>query len=202
MDIEREGTSITEEEKRLVAYHEAGHAIVGAKLKNADAIHKVSIIPRSQSLGVTQQIAEEEKYILQREYLTDRLAVMMGGRAAEMMVFGTPTSGAGNDLQQATKIARKMVLEWGMSGRFEHMALGSPSENVFLGEEIAKRREYSEMTAQEVDGEVESLLDSAYQKAVEVLEEYRAAMDQLARELVENEEIPGARVYELVGGKG
>jgi cell division protease FtsH len=90
----------------------------------------------------------------------------------------------------------------GVSGRFEHMALGSPSENVFLGEEIAKRREYSEMTAQEVDGEVESLLDSAYQRAVEVLEEYREAMDQLARELVENEEIPGARVYELVGGKG
>lgn len=198
MGIEREGMSITDEEKQLVAYHEAGHAIVGAKLKYADPVHKVSIVPRSQSLGITQQIPEEEKYILHREYLTDRLAVMMGGRAAEMMIFQTPTSGAGNDLQQATQIARKMVLEWGMSGRFEHMALGSPSENVFLGEDITKQREYSEMTAQEIDREVESLLDDAYSKAVAVLEKYRDAMDTLARELVEEEEIPGTRVHELV----
>ncbi len=199
MGIAREGMALTEEEKRLVAYHEAGHAVVGAKLKYADPIHKVSIVPRSQSMGVTQQIPEKEKYILQREYLGDRLAVMMGGRAAEMMIFNTTTSGAGNDLQQATKIARKMVLEWGMSGRFEHMALGSPRENVFLGEEIARQRDYSEATAQEVDSEVESLLHAAYSTAANLLKENRAAMDRLAEELMENEEIPGKRVYELVG---
>ncbi len=199
MGIAREGMALTEEEKKLLAYHEAGHAIVGAKLKYADPIHKVSIVPRSQAMGVTQQIPDKEKYILQREYLSDRLTVMMGGRAAEMMVFDTATSGAGNDLQQATKIARKMVLEWGMSGRFEHMALGSPRENVFLGEEIARQREYSEMTAQEVDGEVESLLHEAYSKASNLLEENRKAMDRLAEELLEAEELSGDRVYELVG---
>ncbi len=197
--IEREGMTLTDEEKRLVAYHESGHAIVGAGLEYADPIHKVSIVPRSQAMGVTQQIPDEEKYIYHREYLSDRLAVMMGGRAAEMLVFDTATSGAGNDLQQATKIARKMVLEWGMSGRFEHMALGSPSENVFLGEEITRQREYSEMTAQEVDREVESLLDTAYSKAVNLLREKRDAMDSLAEELMEYEELPGSRVYELVG---
>ena len=199
MGIEREGMTLTEEEKKMVAYHESGHAIVGAKLYYADPIHKVSIIPRSQSMGVTQQIPDEDKYIVHREYLTDRLAVMMGGRAAEMMVFNTATSGAGNDLQQATKIARKMVLEWGMSGRFEHMAMGSPSENVFLGEDITKQREYSEMTAQEVDKEVESLLGGAYSKAIETLKENREAMDKLAEELMEVEEVLGARVYELLG---
>ena len=196
--IEREGMTLTGEEKKMVAYHEAGHAIVGAKLKYADPIHKVSIVPRAQAMGVTQQIPDEEKYILHREYLTDRLSVMMGGRAAEMTVFSTATSGAGNDLQHATKIARKMVLEWGMSGRFEHMALGSPSENVFLGEEITKTREYSEMTAQEVDREVESLLERAYAKAMKVLGENREAMDRLAEELMEREEVSGEQVYELV----
>ena len=199
--IEREGMAITQEEKEMVAFHEAGHAIVGAKLKYADPLHKVSIVPRSQAMGITQQIPDEEKYIYHREYLTDRLAVMMGGRAAEMLVFNTATSGAGNDLQQATKTARKMVLEWGMSGRFEHMALGSPGENVFLGEGIAKQREYSEMTAQEVDSEVESILNKAYTKAVQVLEENRQAMDQLVKELMDKEEIAGERVYELVGDK-
>ncbi len=200
--IEREGMTLTDEEKRLVAYHEAGHAVVGAGLEYADPIHKVSIVPRSQAMGVTQQIPDEEKYIYHREYLTDRLAVMMGGRAAEMLVFNTATSGAGNDLQQATKIARKMVLEWGMSGRFEHMALGSPGENVFLGEEITRQREYSETTAQEVDREVENLLDTAYSKAVNLLKEKRDAMDSLAEELMDHEELPGPRVYELAGTEG
>lgn len=199
MGIQREGLTLTEEEKKLVAYHESGHAIVGATLTYADPVHKVSIVPRSRSMGVTQQIPEEDKYILHKTYLTDRLAVMMGGRAAEMMIFNTATSGAGDDLQQATKIARKMVLEWGMSGRFEHMALGSPSENVFLGEEIAKHREYSETTAQEVDREVETLLDTAYSKAQKTLKENRDALDKLADELMEAEEVPGTRVYELAG---
>ncbi len=199
MGIQREGLTLTGEEKKLVAYHESGHAIVGATLTYADPVHKVSIVPRSRSMGVTQQIPEEDKYILHKTYLTDRLAVMMGGRAAEMMIFNTATSGAGDDLQQATKIARKMVLEWGMSGRFEHMALGSPGENVFLGEEIAKHREYSEMTAQEVDREIEALLDTAYSKAQKTLKENRDALDKLADELIQAEEVPGARVYELAG---
>lgn len=201
MGLVRQGLSMTEEEKRIVAYHEAGHAVVGALLDRADPVHKVSIVPRTQSMGVTQQLPEDEKYIYDREYLLDRLAVMMGGRAAENLVFGTATSGAGNDLQQATQLARQMVLEWGMSGRFEHMALGGRKEQVFLGEELGKPREYSESTAREVDQEVESLLGSAYSKAEEILSAERKAMDRLAEKLMNEDEVPGEELYALVEGK-
>ncbi|MFP4194992.1 MAG: ATP-dependent zinc metalloprotease FtsH, partial [Desulfobacterales bacterium] len=180
MGLVRQGLVLTDEEKQMVAYHEAGHALVGASLKYADPVHKVSIVPRSQAMGATQQFPEGEKYIFHRQYLEDRLAVMMGGRAAETLVFDTATSGAGNDLQTATQVARRMVLEWGMSGRFEHMAMGSKGREVFLGEELGKTREYSEATAREVDQEVESLLSQAFSRARQILEENRQAMDRLA----------------------
>ena len=198
MGLVRQGLSMTEDEKRIVAYHESGHAIVGAQLPRADPIHKVSIVPRTQSMGVTQQLPENEKYIFDRSYLLDRLAVMMGGRAAEVLVFDTATSGAGNDLQQATQMARRMVLEWGMSGRFEHMALGSKGEQVFLGEELGKPREYSESTAQDVDNEVESLLNEAYTKAEKLLSSKREVMDRLAKKLIAEDEVPGEEVYALL----
>jgi len=198
MGLVRQGLSMTEEEKKIVAYHESGHAVVGAQLPRADPIHKVSIVPRTQSMGVTQQLPENEKYIFDRSYLLDRLAVMMGGRAAEVLVFDTATSGAGNDLQQATQLARRMVLEWGMSGRFEHMALGSKGEQVFLGEELGKPREYSESTAQEVDNEVESLLNEAYTKAEKLLSDRREVMDRLAEKLMALDEVPGEEVYALL----
>ncbi|MCF8028487.1 MAG: ATP-dependent zinc metalloprotease FtsH [Desulfobacteraceae bacterium] len=200
MGLVRQGLALTEEEKQMVAYHEAGHAVVGASLKYADPVHKVSIVPRTRAMGATQQFPEGEKYIYHKQYLTDRLSVMMGGRAAEMLVFDTATSGAANDLQSATRIARRMVLEWGMSGRFEHMALGSQGGEVFLGEELAKGREYSEMTAQEVDREVEALLSHAFAQAKNILETNRDAMDQLAETLIENEEVSGQRVYALLDG--
>ena len=198
MGLVRQGLSMTEEEKKIVAYHESGHAIVGALMPRADPVHKVSIVPRSRSMGVTQQLPEDEKYIYDRAYLMDRLAVMMGGRGAESLVFETATSGAGNDLQQATQLARRMVLEWGMSGRFEHMAMGSRGEQVFLGEELAKSRDYSESTAQEVDSEVESLLSDAFSKAVDTLRSHRSVLDQLAEALVKEEELPGEKVYTLL----
>ncbi|MFP4169144.1 MAG: ATP-dependent zinc metalloprotease FtsH [Desulfonatronovibrionaceae bacterium] len=201
MGLVREGLSMSEEEKKIVAYHEAGHAIVGASMKKADPIHKVSIVPRTQSMGVTQQLPEEEKYIYERDYLLDRLAVIMGGRAAEVLVFSTATSGAGNDLQQATQMARQMVLEWGMSGRFEHMALGGRKEQIFLGEELGRPREYSENTAREVDQEVESLLDKAYTRAEKVLSQRRQILDRLAEKLLHEEEIPGEEVYSLLKEK-
>lgn len=198
MGLVRQGLSMTEDEKQIVAYHEAGHAIVGARMPRADPIHKVSIVPRSRSMGATQQLPEDEKYIYDRNYLMDRLAVMMGGRGSESLVFETATSGAGNDLQQATSLARRMVLEWGMSGRFEHMAMGSRGEQVFLGEEPAKSRDYSEQTAQEVDNEVESLLSDAFGKAMEVLKSNRSALDALADLLMQEDEVPGDKVYELL----
>ncbi|MGM0786236.1 MAG: ATP-dependent zinc metalloprotease FtsH [Thermodesulfobacteriota bacterium] len=198
MGLVRQGLALTDEEKKMVAYHEAGHAIVGASLRYADPVHKVSIVPRSQSMGATQQLPEGEKYIYHRQYLADRLAVMMGGRAAEMLVFDTATSGAANDLQSATQVARRMVLEFGMSGRFEHMALGSQGREVFLGEELGKTREYSEATAKEVDQEVEALLSKAFSRARQILEKQRDAVDGLAELLIEQEEVPGQKVYELV----
>jgi len=199
MGLQRRGLALTEEEKRMVAYHEAGHAIVAASMPEADPLHKVSIVPRTKAMGVTQQFPEREKYIYPKSYLHDRLAVMLGGRAAEALVFQTETSGAGNDLRQATSLARKMVLEWGMSEAFQHMALGGKEGQVFLGEEIAGRREYSEQTAHTVDNEVANILHGAYTRAMAALDEHRSAMDRLVERLLEEEEVPGDVVMEIIG---
>ncbi len=199
MGLERENIVVTDEERRLLAYHEGGHAVVAAVLPNADPIHKVTIIPRGRAMGVTQQLPEREKYIYPREYMMDRLAVMMGGRAAEEVVERTATSGAEEDLKQATRLARKMVLEWGMSESLGEMAMGDGHDTVFLGQEIARRREYSEETAKEVDEEIKKILRRSYDRAKEILEKHRAGLDRVAKELVEKEEISGKEVLELVG---
>jgi cell division protease FtsH len=199
LGLARENLVLTEEDRRLLAYHEGGHAVVAAVLPNAEPIHKVTIVPRGRAMGVTQQIAEREKYVYARDYMMDHLAVVMGGRAAEELVLNTATSGAENDLKQATDLARKMVLDWGMSERLGRIALGSQRGEVFLGEEIAHRREYSETTAREVDEEVKAILDEAYNRAVAVLQEHRNGLDRLADALLEKEEVPGSQVMELVG---
>jgi cell division protease FtsH len=202
MGLERENLALTEEECKMLAYHEGGHAVVAAILPNADPIHKVTIVPRGRAMGVTQQLPERDKYIYPREYMLDRLAVMMGGRAAEDLVLGTATSGAENDLKQATQLARKMVLDWGMGERFRHLALGGRREQVFLGEEIAQRREYSEMTAREVDEEIKAILEESYERAVSTLQEHRSELDRVADALLESEEIPGEKVLDLIGVDG
>jgi len=201
MGLVREGLALTDEELRLIAYHEGGHAVVAAVLPNADPIHKVTIIPRGQAMGVTQQLPEREKYVYPLEYLLDRMAVMMGGRAAEDIVFETHTSGAENDLKQATQLARKMVLDWGMSDRLGHVALGSERDQVFLGEEIARRRHYSEATAREVDEEIKRILESAYQRAIDVLHKYRQGLDNVANALLAEEEIVGEEVLRLLNSE-
>jgi cell division protease FtsH len=199
MGLERENLALSDEEMRLLAYHEGGHAVVAAVLPNADPIHKVTIVPRGRAMGVTQQLPERDKYVYRREYMLDRLAVMMGGRAAENLVLGTSTSGAENDLKQATMLARKMVLDWGMSERLGHIAFGTRGDQVFLGQEIAQRRDYSETTAREVDEEVQSLLDESYNLAATTLKERREQLDQIADALLEHEELPGTKVLELLG---
>ncbi len=198
MGLQRHGLTMTEDEKRMVAYHESGHAIVGALLPHSDPVHKVSIIPRSQSMGATQQFPEQEQYIYRKEYMLDRLAVMMGGRCAEILVFETSTSGAANDLQNATLMARSMVQEWGMSERFKYMAPGGQSKEVFLGEQLGKSREISERTAQEVDEEVEEMLRQAYERAMQVLRERRPILDRLAALLEDREEISGEEVRAIL----
>lgn len=199
MGLEREGLSLTDEELNLLAYHEAGHAVVAAVLPHTDPIHKVTIVPRGRAMGVTQQLPEREKYLYAREYMLDRLAVMMGGRAAEELVLQTATSGAENDLKQATQLARKMVLEWGMSERLGHIALGNARQQVFLGEELTQRRDYSETTAREADEEIKRILDEAYQRATDTLTQNREGLDRLVEALLTDEEVSGERVLELLG---
>ncbi|MBK8905182.1 MAG: ATP-dependent zinc metalloprotease FtsH [Anaerolineaceae bacterium] len=198
MGLEREGLALTEKEREMIAYHEAGHAVIAAVLPHADPIHKVTIVPRGQAMGVTQQLPEREKYIYPREYMLDRLAVMMGGRAAENMQFQTATSGAENDLKQATELARRMVLDWGMSERFGFMALGGRSQQVFLGEEISRGRNYSETTAREVDEEVMSILDAAFQRAHDTLQTHKEGLTAVAATLLEKEEMLGEEVMKLL----
>ncbi|PSQ72318.1 MAG: cell division protein FtsH [Bacteroidetes bacterium QH_2_64_26] len=201
MGLKREGLVLDENEKKLLAYHEAGHAIVAAALSNADPVHKVTIVPRGQAMGVTQQLPEKDKYLYRLDYILDRLAVIMGGRAAEDIIFDTATSGAENDLKQVRKMARKMVLDWGMGEQFKHIALGEDQGNVFLGEELAKGQEYSDETAREVDEEIRRITKNAFARASETLKEHRDAFDQLANMLIEQEEVPGKDVLHLVDGE-
>ncbi|MFW6198234.1 MAG: ATP-dependent zinc metalloprotease FtsH [Acidobacteriota bacterium] len=202
MGLERKGIVLTDEERRTLAYHESGHALLAAALPHADPLHKVTIIPRGKAMGVTQQLPEDDKYIYRRDYLADRLSVMMGGRAAEELVFDSVSTGAENDFQQATRLARKMVLSWGMSERFGQMSLDGEGQEVFLGESIAQRRDHSEETAREVDEEVQSILDRAYERALDTLREHRDGLERLAEELVEAEELTAEQVEELLSLDG
>jgi cell division protease FtsH len=199
MGLARDSMVLTDDECRLLAYHEGGHAIVAAALPHADPIHKVTIVPRGRAMGVTQQLPERDRYIYPYEYMLDRMAVMMGGRVAEELVMQTRTSGAQNDLEQATQLARDIVLNWGVSERIGRVALGDGKGQVFLGKEISEGRNYSERTARLVDQEVRELLDTAYQRATETLEKHRIKLDKLAELLLEEEELPGERVLALFG---
>jgi len=201
MGLKREGMALDDQDKKLLAYHEAGHAIVAAVLPNADPVHKVTIVPRGKAMGVTQQLPEKDKYLYREDYLLDRLAVIMGGRAAEEIIFDTPTSGAENDLKQVRKMARKMVLDWGMGERFKNIALGEDQGNVFLGEELAKGKDYSDETAREVDEEIQRITANSFQLAVDTLNEHRDAFDRLAELLIQREEVPGDEVLRLVNGE-
>lgn len=201
MGLKREGIRLSDKEKKLLAYHEAGHAIVAAALSHTDPLHKVTIIPRGKAMGVTMQLPEKEKLLHEKKFMLDRMAVMMGGRAAENLIFDTATSGAENDLKQITKLARKMVLDWGMSDKFNNMAFGGQREQVFLGEQMGSQREYSDSTAREIDQEVHRILKEAYDKALATIKEYRTVLDKLADELLDKEEVSGSKVMEWMNGE-
>jgi cell division protease FtsH len=199
LGLKREGLALTNEECRLLAYHEGGHAIAAAVLPHAEPVHKVTIVPRGRALGVTQQLPEKDKYIYSRDYMLDRMTVMLAGRAAEELFLKTETSGSESDLKEATRLARRMILDWGMSRRLGFAAWAGAQEHVFLGEEIARRREYSDTTAREIDEEVKALLEQCYRYACDLLREHENALHELARLLVENEELPGRVVHDLIG---
>ncbi len=199
MGAERRSLALSEEEKRVVAYHEAGHALVAAVLPNADPLHKVTIVPRGLALGLTQQLPEEDRYLHPKSYLADELIVLMGGRLAERVMFGPEaiTTGAGNDLERATELARKMVCEWGMSD-MGPLTFGKREEAIFLGKEFARHQDYSEATAVEIDSEIKRLVESAYRRAEEIIVGHRQVLDRVAEALLEREVLEGEEVYRMV----
>jgi cell division protease FtsH len=199
MGAERRSLALSEEEKKVVAYHEAGHALIAAVLPNADPLHKVTIIPRGLALGLTQQLPEEDRYMHGKSYLQDELVVLMGGRLAEQIVFGEDhiTTGAGNDLERATELARKMVCEWGMS-HLGPLTFGKREEAIFLGKEFARHQDYSESTAVEIDNEIKRLVEGAYARARATLMDHRPVLDRIAAALLEREVLEGEEVYRMV----
>ena len=189
MGAERRSLIISEKEKEITAYHEAGHALVARLLPGADPIHKVTIIPRGRALGLTMQLPVDEKYTHPRGYLLDRIAILFGGRVAEKLVFNEITTGAGNDIERASELARKMVCEWGMSDELGPLAYGKKEEHVFLGREIGQHRDYSEQTAQHIDAAVKKIVVEANDKVTLLLEENLDLLKAIAAELLEKETI-------------
>lgn len=198
MGVERKSLIISDTEKKITAYHEAGHALAAKLTPGTDPIHKVTIIPRGLALGVTQQLPIEDKYTLSRGYLNKSIMVLLGGRAAEEIVFSERTSGAGNDLERATDIARKMVCEWGMSEKVGPVTFGKRDEQIFLGKEIARSKDYSEATALEIDNEIKKIVNESYKKAKTLLEENIDLLHKLAEVLLDKEVVDGKELDDLV----
>ncbi len=197
MGAERKSLMLTEEEKEVTAYHEAGHALVAAFMPEADPLHKITIIPRGRALGLTMQLPTEDKHTYRLKYVNAQLAILMGGRVAEELTQDDVTTGAGNDIERATELARQMVCEWGMS-ELGPLNYGDKNEPVFLGRDFAQRSEYSDNTAQSIDGQIRAIVQRGYEKAREILSEHRDLLEQLARELLEIESLDGGRVYEMI----
>jgi len=194
----RKGVVMSERERELTAYHEAGHAIVARSLPGTDPVHKVSIIPRGLSLGVTQQLPEEDRYTMSKKFLMKRLVISMGGRAAEMLVFDEESTGAGNDIKVATNLARRMVSQWGMSV-LGPVRYDQHEEMIFLGKELATQSEQSEATAKRVDREIKRFIMDANDEAIEILERHFDALNRLAATLLEKETIDGSEVDAIMG---
>jgi cell division protease FtsH len=200
MGAERKSMLLTEEEKKVTAYHEAGHAIVAALMPHADPLHKVTIIPRGMALGVTMQLPETDKHNYTREYLATQIAVMMGGRLAEEIFLNQMSTGAGNDIERATEMARKMVCEWGMSG-LGPLTFGKKEEQIFLGRELAQHRDFSEETARQIDAEVRRFVNNGYDSAKKLIEENREKLVKIAEALLEREVLDAAELKLILEGK-
>ncbi len=198
MGVERKSMIISEEEKKNTAYHEAGHALVAKLTPGTDPLHKVSIIPRGRALGVTQQLPIDDKYTYSKDYLLKALSVLLGGRAAEEIALNHTTTGAGNDLERATDLARKMVTEWGMSEKLGPLTFGKKVEQIFLGREIAQHKDYSEKTAVDIDEEVKRIVLDAYETSRNLLTENRDLLEIFAKMLLEKETMDGTEIDALI----
>jgi len=200
MGVERKSLLLTDEEKKNTAYHEAGHALVAAKMPNSDPLHKVTIIPRGMALGVTMQLPIDDRHNYYKNYLETEIAILMGGRIAEELFLKVMSTGAGNDIERATDMARKMVCEWGMSD-LGPMTFGKKEEQIFLGREIAQHRDYSEDTAIKIDQEVRKLVNNGYNMAKQILSDNRDTLEKIARALIEREVLDANEIKLLVEGK-
>jgi len=205
MGSERRSMIISEEEKRNTAYHEAGHTLVAKLLPGTDPVHKVTIIPRGMALGLTQQLPIDEKHTYPKEYLLNNLAILFGGRVAEELVLNHMTTGAGNDIERATELARRMVCEWGMSEKLGPMTFGKKEEQIFLGRDFTQQQDYSESTAVEIDAEVRRIIQASYLRAKDLLHTNVHLLHKIAERLLEKESLDGAEIDALVqefGGNG
>ncbi|MCX7770573.1 MAG: ATP-dependent zinc metalloprotease FtsH [Proteobacteria bacterium] len=199
MGTERRSMVISEEEKRVTAYHEAGHTLVAKMLPGTDPIHKVSIIPRGMALGLTQLVPLDDKHNYTKDYLLNNLAILLGGRAAEEIALGKMTTGAGNDLERATELARKMVCEWGMSERLGPVTFGKRSEHIFLGRDFAEHKNYSEKTAIEIDNEIKHIVTDSYEKAKDIIIKHRDKLEKLVEMLLIKETLDGKEIDNIIG---
>jgi cell division protease FtsH len=199
MGAERKSMVISNEEKRVTAYHEAGHTLVGLKVPNADPVHKVTIIPRGMALGVTQQLPEGDRHNYTKDYLLGQISILMGGRIAEENFLGSITTGASNDIEKATELARAMVCEYGMS-ELGPLTFGKKEEQIFLGREIAQHRDFSEETAIRIDTEVRKIVTDQYERATKIIDENRETMVRLAEALLEHESLDGVQIRRIVAG--
>jgi cell division protease FtsH len=205
MGAERRSMIISEDEKRNTAFHEAGHALVAKLLPGADPIHKVTIIPRGMALGLTQQLPMDEKHTYPRDYLLNNLVILFGGRVAEELVLNHMTTGAGNDIEKATDLARRMVCEWGMSEKLGPMTFGKKEEEIFLGRDFTQKVDYSESTAIEIDAEVRRIIQESYHKAKDLLKTNLRLLHKVAESLLEKEVLDGSEIDAIVrefGGNG
>jgi len=198
MGTERRSMIISEEEKKITAYHESGHTLVAKFLPDADPIHKVTIIPRGRALGLTQQLPVDEKHTYPKEHLLNNIIILMGGRAAEEIVLDTQTTGAGNDIERATDLARKMVCDFGMSDELGPLTFGKNEEQIFLGREIAQHRDYSELTAQKIDAEVKKIVDGSYSKAHQLIENNMDILHNMATALLERETLNSEDIDKII----
>lgn len=201
MGAERKSMIISQEEKKLTAYHEAGHALVAMLIPGTDPIHKVTIIPRGMALGLTQQLPIDEKHTYPKHYLEDRIAILLGGRIAEHKIFNEVTTGAGNDLERATDMARKMVCEWGMSDKLGPLTFGKKEEQVFLGKEIGQQRNFSESTAVDIDNEIRRIVDENCEKATKLLTDNLETLKRIAENLLERETLDTEEITAILNGE-
>src|SRR5258708_11043804 len=191
---------ISNEEKRVTAYHEAGHTLVGLKVPNADPVHKVTIIPRGMALGVTQQLPEGDRHNYTKDYLLGQISILMGGRIAEETFLGGITTGASNDIEKATELARAMVCEYGMS-ELGPLTFGNKEEQILLGREISQHRDYSGETSILIDSEVRKIVTEQYERATKIIQENRDTLVRLADELLEHESLDGGQIRRIVAGR-